>query len=368
MTKLHALQAVGQSTWLNYLHRDFIESGALRARIDQGIQGVTANAAVFEACIRDSPGYDHAIYNEVTAGTPFRLIHRRLMVDDVQRAADQLRPLFAATDGLNGYASLELDPGLAHDATNTIGTARSVLSGIDRDNTMVEVPGTLPGCEAIRTLTADGVSLNATYLFAIGDFERAAQAYICGLETYVESHSIWRKMPTAVASFSVGAVDEAVGPLLAQHGRSELAGQVGIALARLLYGRYKAVFSGPRWARLARLGAHPMRPKWTRIRPADAALPLTYYADALIAPDTIVTFSPETLDAFLDHGVVGQASAFDEAALGEASATVAAVAEAGIDLDALAREMQARYLTAAVGQYERLVAYVVQKLPQVDKA
>lgn len=365
MNKLFALHELGQSTWLNYLNRRFIDSGELRARMEQGIQGITANAAVFEACLRDQACYDRAIYEQLTAGTPFDHIHLTLMTDDVQRAADVLRPIFQETSGLDGFASLELDPALAHDALNTIGTARSVLHHIDRDNTMVEIPGTLEGCEAFRALTWDGASLNATYLFSIGDFERAAQAYICGLESYAVTHSVYRKMPESVASFSIATVDEAVNPLLVERGLAELQNRVGLALAKVLYARYEEIFSGPRWERLARKGARPMRPKWTRLAPADPALPPTFYVDALVGPDTVLTFNQDTLDAFLAGGATGETLT---TGLDEAGEVLARVAAAGIDLDEVAAALQDRYLAAAEAHYQRLIATVIQRLPHVDRA
>jgi transaldolase len=363
MGKLHDLHQLGQSTWLNYLHRRFIESGELRQCIEAGIEGVTANAAVFEDRIANYPDYDNAIHAQVVAGTPYRRIHRELMIDDVQRAADMLHPTYEATGGQNGYASLELDPSLAHKAVKTVATTRSILAGIDRGNTMVEVPGTLAGCEAIRGLTADGVCLNATYLFTVSDFERAAQAYICGLEMYVDSHSIWRMAPMAVASFSVGAIDRALDPALAEHGRTAEQGRVGVALAKLLYARYRQIFSGPRWERLARHGARPMRPKWTRTRPAGPTDSLTRYANALIGPDTVITFSPDTLDAFLAEG-----TAIESLTTGvdEAAQLVRDLRAAGVDLDGLLAGLQARYLTEAEAQYQRLIKSVSRKLHQTQ--
>ncbi len=365
MTKLHELHGLGQSTWLNYLQRHFIESGQLRTAIDAGVQGIVANAAVFEERINHHHDYDRAIHEQVLAGTPYGRIHRELMIDDVQRAADMLHPLHEATDGLDGYASLELDPALAHDATNTVATTRSILAGIDRGNTMVEVPGTMAGCESIRSLTADGISLNATYLFSISDFERAAQAYVCGLEQYFDTHSIWRKAPMAVASFSVGAIDRAVDPLLIEQGQGDATGQVGIALARLLYARYRQIFSGPRWERVARHGARPMRPKWSRALPHNPAYPLTYYADALAGPDTVMTFTLDSLEAFLAEGKVAMGITHE---VDRAAALVYRLVGVGVDLDAIAQTLQTQYLAAAVTQYQRLIVGVMDKLHQTAKS
>jgi transaldolase len=359
MSKLQQLHKVGQSTWLNYMRRAFIQSGELRQALDEGIEGVTANAAVFADTITYHDDYDQSILQHIRAGVAFQEIHDKLMIDDVQRAADILHPVFEASEGLNGFASLELDPSLSDEAVETVATANHILAGLDRANTMVELPATLAGCEAIRRLTANGVSLNATHLFSVSAYEQAAQAYISGLEMYLDQYSVWRIAPTAVASFSVGAIDTAVDPVLTAQGLDDWRGQTGLALARLLYARYREIFSGPRWERLARKGARPMRPKWTRLTPHDAALPDMLYIEALIGRDTVVTFTPETLRAFQEHGRVAETLPGDTAV---AQAHLKRLTEADIDLDATADALQAEHLAASIAQYETLIQRIREKL------
>lgn len=362
MSKLHKLHDLGQSTWLNYMRRAFIRSGDLRRCLDEGIQGVTANAAVFEDTITHHVDYDAAIHDEVLAGTPYGRIHTALMVDDVQRAADILHPIFEASDGLDGFASLELNPALAHQAIETTATAVHTLARIDRGNAMVEVPATLAGCEAIRTLTSDGVSTNATHIFSVSTFEQVAQAYISGLELYFDTHSVWRIAPTAVASFSVGAVDAAIDPVLAGKGLVDWQNQTGIALARILYARFGQIFSGPRWEKLARKGARLLRPKWTRIRPYNHAQPPTFYAEALIGPHTVLTFAPDTLAAFQDRG---QTALTLGTGLTDALTHLSRLAETGVDLDGTLDALQTEHLAASVKQYEALIKSVRDKLYKV---
>lgn len=359
MSNLHVLHKVGQSTWLNYMHRAFIQSGELRRCIEDGIQGVTANAAVFEKMIREQNDYDQAIRQEMVAGTRADRIHEALMVDDVQRAADILRPVYERSEGLDGFASLELNPALAHNAVDTVATARHVLAGIDRGNAMVEAPATVEGCEAVQTLTADGISLNATHIFAVSVFERVAQAYISGLESFLDSHSVWRIAPTAVASFSVGAIDEAVDAALAERERTDLGGKTGIAMVRLLCDRFHQIFRGPRWERLARQGGRVMRPKWTRIKPHGDAYPLTFYANALIGERTVMTFTPETLDAFREQDRIPETETPD---LDAAQAHLHDLEAAGIDLDAITARLQEEHLAASVSQYKALIDSVSDKL------
>lgn len=359
MTKLHQLHEFGQSTWLNYMRRAFIQSGSLRGCIADGIQGVTANAAVFEETISNHNDYDSDIQREVRAGTPLTRIQDALMVDDVQRAADILHPIYENSDALDGFASLELDPTYTDETVCTVATARRILARIDRGNVMVEVPATRQGINAFEILTADGVSTNLTHIFSIAVFERAAQAYITALETYFETHSVWRFAPTSVASISLAPLDGAVDEKLLALNRSDLAGKTGTAMARLLYARFLEIFSGPRWWRLAAKGARVLRPKWARVKPVDVSLPDTYYVDALIAPQTVVTFTPPLLDAFLDHGSE-DLTIYDE--IPSAAAHMAEIEDLGLDLEEIMEDLQKDHLAASDRQYHSLIQSVIRKL------
>jgi transaldolase len=358
MTNLHELHDTGQSTWLNYMRRAFIRSGGLRTAITKGIQGVTANAAIFEDTILNDTDYDQDIRAQVMAGTPTTRIHEALMVDDVQRAADMLHPIFEESGGLDGVASLEIDPALAYDSVSTVATVRRLLARVDRGNAMMEIPATQAGAAAVQALTADGINVNATHIFSISAFERFAQAYICGLETYFDTHSVWRTEPTSVASFSVSPIDRVVDEILLARGRPDLQGQTAVAVARLLYARYLDIFSGPRWDALEAREARPLRPKWTRLE-APASGKATRYMDALIGPDTVMTFTPETLDHFLAHGHVALTLPYD---LEAAEEHVAELLFLDIDLEAFAAELQQAHLEASDRQYQALIGSVVHKL------
>lgn len=365
MSKLHQLHDLDQSTWLNYMRREFICSGEFAATIDAGIQGITANAAVFAGAIANATDYDEDIHRQLIAGTPHHRIHDMLMTDDVQRAADLLHPVYEQTEGRDGFASLELDPALSNNAVDTVATARRLLARIDRVNAMVEVPATRQGIEAVQTLVADGICINATHLFTVEDYERVAQAYVAGLEVYFDTHSVWRLAPAAVASFSVGAIDEAVDAQLAVVGHPELKGKAGLALARLLYARYLQIFSGPRWQRLVSRGAQPLRPKWTRIRPHAEDYRPTFYADALIGSGTVLTFDLRTLAQFEEQGSVAQTLTGNAE---EAILRLGAVADAGVDVDAVSDQLQAQYLRHSLEEYNVLTAEVRRKLYDVALA
>jgi transaldolase len=358
MSKLHDLHKLGQSTWLNYMRYSYINSGQLRQAIADGIQGVTVNAAVFTQTITQYDDYDPAINQLMAEGTPYKQIHEHLMLDDARRTADLLHMVYEESGRWDGYVSLEMDPGLAQDSTEMAATARHLLHTLDRANAMVEIPATLPGCDAIQTLIADCESLNITHIFTITDFERAAQAYIGGLERLLARQSAWRVLPTAVASFSIGAIDNAIDPLLRNKDRPDLCGKTAIALAKLLYQRYRQIFIGPRWEQLTRYKARPLRPKWTRTAPADPSLSLTYYTNALIGSETIVTFSPETMNAFMANGEPALTLTMD---IGGAEAHLEELAKAGIDLDKIVHHLQAEYQAAGVAQYQALIKAVIQR-------
>jgi transaldolase len=359
MTKLHDLQGLGQVAWLNYMRRSFIQSGGLRQSLAQGIAGITANAAVFADTIARENDYDEDIRRKMRAGMPAADIHEALMVDDVQRAADLLHPIFERSDGVDGVASLELDPALSNNTVGIVATARHLLAQIDRGNAMVEVPATLAGTAAIQQLTADGINVNVTHLFSASAFERVAQAYIAGLETYLDSHSVWRTTPTAVASISIAPIDQAVDALLAQEDRLDLQGCTALAEARVLYARFLEIFSGPRWEALAGRGARVLRPKWTRLTPANPQFRDTYYMNELIGPQTVLTFTPKTLATFLDRGRVRTSLAPADVADIVHLATVAAL---GINLEMVAAKLLATHLQASIDQYQILTESVMQKL------
>ena len=363
MATLHDLHELGQSTWLNYLRSSFIRSGELAERVKQGIQGVTANAQVYERAIRGSSDYDAGLRRAMAEGKPARRIHEALLVDDIQRAADVLHPLFEASHRLDGFVSFELEPALLHGVAAAVAEVRHLSHHVDRYNVMVEIPATAIGLDAVRELVADGVSVNVTHLFSVADYEKAAAAYLAGLEQYVTSHSVWRTAPTAVASFSLAPLDAAIDARLEALERPDLRGKAAVALARRLYARYRQLFSGPEWDKLAARRGQPLRPKWTRTTPRDFAHPALYYVQQLIGEGTVMTLSPATLTAFLREGIA--APALDKGQ-SEAEAHLATLAALGIDLEAVAAELQAEHLAASDQRFQTLVQAVVQKRDALD--
>ena len=361
LTDLHQL---GQSTWLNYLRNSFIRSGELADRVGQGVQGVTANAQVYERAIAGSSDYDVGIRRAMDEGIPTRLIYQSLMVDDIQRAADVLLPIFKESNRLDGFVSFEVDPAIFGDPTATVAAVRHIAHLIDRNNVMVEVPATAVGVEIIRALIADGISVNATHLFSIDDFERAALAYRDGLAHYIRNNRIWRTAPTAVASFSLSPIDAAVDAALAALDRQARIGSTAVALAKILYQRYLELFSGPQWDELANNGAHPMRPKWTRVTPNDFEHGADYYVNNLIGPGSIVTFSPIALNTFLQAGSAAESLTTE---IDAAQAHLVELSRLGVDLEAIAHKLQREHLAASDRRFQSLVEAVFEKRDELDK-
>lgn len=363
MARLHELHQLGQSTWLNYLRNSFIRSGELAERVNNGIQGLTANARVYERAIAGSSDYDAAIRRAVAGGQPARLIHEALMVDDIQRAADVLHLIFEESNRRDGFVSYELDPALLMDATTAVAGVRHFANLVDRFNVMAEVPATASGVAAIRALVADGVSVNATHLFSVADYEAVADAYMDGLREYIDSHSVWRTMPTAVASFSLAPIDTAVDAWLTEAGHSRLRGKTAVALAKALYARFRELFAGPEWERLAAKGARPLRPKWTRVVPGDFQYDANYYVNQLIGPDTIVTLPPAIVDAFLRDG---KATETLTDGLEAAKSHLAELRALGLDLDALTARLQREHLLASDKRFTSLVQTIIHKRDELD--
>ena len=363
MATLNDLHELGQSTWLNYLRSSFIRSGELAEHVKQGIQGVTANAQVYERAIRGSSDYDAGLRRAMAQGKPARRIHEALLVDDVQRAADVLHPLFENSHRRDGFVSFELEPALLHGVPATVAEVRHVSHHVDRYNVMVEIPATAVGLDALRELVADGVSVNVTHLFSVADYEKAAAAYLAGLEQYLTSHSVWRTAPTAVASFSLAPLDAAIDARLEALGRPDLRGKAAVALARRLTARYRQLFNGPAWDKLAARRGQPLRPKWTRTTPRDFAHPALYYIQQLIGEGTIMTFIPATLTAFRRDGI---ATPTLDKGLDEGETHLATLAALGIDFEAVAAQLQAEHLAASDHRFQTLVQAVVHKRDALD--
>lgn len=335
MTKLHELAELGQAVWLDYIRRSFIRAGDLRSLIEKGVRGVTSNPAIFEQAIAGSNDYDDDIRRLSGEGKSVGEIYEALALEDIRQAADLLRPLYDRTDGRDGYVSLEVSPTLAHDTEGTIADAKRLFAAVDRPNIMIKIPATPAGIPAIEAVIAAGVSVNATLIFSLAQYEAAAGAYIAGLEKLLEAGGALAKT-ASVASFFISRADTAVDAALEKLGRTDLQGKIAVDNARLAYARFRERFAGERWERLSRAGARVQRPLWASTGSKNPAYSDTIYVDSLIGPDTVNTAPPATLQAFLDHGQVALTVDND---LKGARFRMAKLAELGINIESITRKL-----------------------------
>ncbi len=340
MNPLKDLERFGQAPWLDYVSRGLLRGGELARLVERdGIKGVTSNPSIFEKAIGHSDEYDEEIGRLLQRGcAEVGAIFRQLAVADIRAAADVLSPVYEATKAADGYVSMEVSPYIAHDTEATIAEAREIWSEVARDNLMVKVPGTPEGLPAIRQLTAEGLNINVTLLFSKAVYINVVEAYIAGLEGLPPTHDLSRI--ASVASFFVSRIDAKIDAKIeemlktappSERARLEnLRGKAAIANAKLAYREYQRLFSGSRWAALAKRGARPQRLLWASTGTKNKAYSDVLYIDELIGPDTVNTIPPETMDAFRDHG---RPQASLQSGLAEAEKALADLAAAGISLD-----------------------------------
>jgi transaldolase/glucose-6-phosphate isomerase len=357
MATLHELANLGQAVWLDYIRRSFITSGDLQALIDQGLTGITSNPSIFEKAIAGSTDYDDDLHRMVDEGRNATEIYEELVLEDIQRAVDLLRPVYERTRGADGYVSLEVSPDLAHDTEGTISEARHLFVALERPNVMIKVPATPAGIPAIETLIGEGINVNVTLMFSLAQYQAVAEAYIAGLEELAAAGGDLARV-ASVASFFVSRVDTAVDRALEEIGEIELQGKIAIANAKIAYAFFREAFSGARWERLAAQRARVQRPLWASTSTKNPLYPDTLYVDSLIGRDTVNTLPPATLQAFVDHG---KAVPTVEAGLEEAQAQLARLADLSVDLDAITQRLLDDGVAAFAKSFEALMASIAEK-------
>jgi transaldolase/glucose-6-phosphate isomerase len=360
--RLDQLRAIGQSVWYDNFRRALLDSGELLRLIQTGVTGVTSNPTIFEKAIDGSTDYDADLHRLVDQGKTAPEIYESLALDDIRRTADLLRPIYEQTGGADGYVSLEVSPLLAPDTEGTVAEARRLFAALDRPNTMIKVPATPAGIPAVAILIGEGININITLMFSLAQYLAVVEAYLSGLEKLAAATSDLSRV-ASVASFFVSRVDTAVDRALEhlepQHADvATLLGKIAIANAKVVYARFRSIFSGPRWQRLADRGARLQRVLWASTGTKNPLYPDTLYVDSLIGPDTINTMPPATLQAFLDHG---QVTLSVEAGLDEARANLERLAGLGVDLDAITRQLTDEGVAAFSKSFETLMASISRK-------
>jgi transaldolase / glucose-6-phosphate isomerase len=348
MNPVKALENHGQAVWLDFLARGFVAKGDLKKLIgEDGVKGVTSNPSIFEKAIGSSDEYDGAIGQALKKGDrPVADLFEHLAVEDIQHAADVLRPVYDQLNGEDGFVSLEVSPYLAMDTKGTIAEAERLWTDVKRRNLMVKVPATPEGLPAIEQLIGEGISINITLLFSQKVYRQVAEAYLKGLEKHVAKGGNPSHV-ASVASFFVSRIDSAVDKQLDEkiakaNDPSEkerlaaLKGKVAIANAKLAYQDYKRLFSGPRWDKLKAKGAKPQRLLWASTGTKNKDYSDVLYVEELIGPNTVNTVPPATLDAFRDHGKVRDSL---EENIEDARRVLDELEKSGISLDAITAEL-----------------------------
>jgi transaldolase len=356
---LLAIRALGQSIWLDNISRELLESGKLASLIAQdGISGVTSNPTIFEKAIGHSDLYDRGLIAAARDGLDARGIFFRLTYEDIRDGAELLRKSYDDADGQDGHISFELPPELARDSTGSIEAAKRIRDEIDRPNVFIKVPATPEGVDAFRELTAAGLSVNVTLLFAVERYEEIANAWIDGLERRVAAGEPVDRL-ASVASFFVSRVDTKVDARLEELGRGDLQGMAAVANAKLAYRSFQRLFSGPRWDALAAKGAHVQRPLWASTSTKNPSYPDTLYVDTLIGPDTVNTMPEATIDATRDHGIATRSI---DKKVDVAEAHMAELASIGVDLDKiLVHELVDEGVESFAKSFDSLIATIDEK-------
>ena len=330
-SRLHELSEQGVSVWIDSLSRELLDTGQLEALMrDDAVVGVTSNPTIFEKALSAGDWYDAELRELLGGNEDAKEIFLALAVEDVQRACDLLRGVWDGGDGLDGYVSIEVDPGLAYDREATYEEAIRLHELVQRPNAYVKIPGTEPGLGAIEDCIAAGRSINVTLIFSLARHAEVAEAYIRGLERLVESGGDPRGV-TSVASFFVSRVDTEADRRLEELGRTDLQGKLAIANAKLAYRQYLETFAGPRWEPLAAAGARPQRCLWASTSTKNPAYRDVLYVEELIGPHTVNTMPLETIEAFQDHGVVRGTTLLE--GVEEADELLTELARAGVDYE-----------------------------------
>jgi len=327
---LREIEALGQSIWIDNISRELLDEGTMARLIEEdGISGVTSNPTIFEKAMGHSDRYDDEFREALDETNDPQRIFELLAYRDIRDAADLMRPTFERTDGADGYVSFEVPASLAFDADKTIEAAQRYKAELDRPNVLIKVPGTGDGVRAFEELTALGVNVNVTLLFAVERYEAIAEAFIKGLERRVEKGEPIDKS-ASVASFFVSRVDTKVDKALEGTDREDLHGKAAVANARIAYESFERIFSGPRWEALAAKGARVQRPLWASTSTKNPEYPDTIYVDDLIGPDTVNTMPDQTIVAARDHATAKRTIDTD---VDQAHQVIDEVKAAGVDFE-----------------------------------
>src|SRR6266702_4029436 len=359
MTATQELQNLGQSLWLDNITRDLLNNGTLKRYVDEfSITGLTSNPTIFDHAIKNSRAYDAALGQKAKqSGSPQELFFE-LALEDLSRAAELFRPIHEKTNGVDGWVSLEVSPLLAHDTASTIAAAKSLHARADRPNLLMKIPGTQEGLPAIEEAVFAGVPVNVTLLFSREQYVAAAEAFLRGIERRIDA--ALTPEVGSVASVFVSRWDAAVAGKVP----AALNNKLGIAIAKRTYKAARDLLGSPRWQRAYNAGARPQRPLWASTGTKDPQASDVLYIKALAAPFTVNTMPEGTLKALADHGELGSILPADG---GDCEQVLALFAKAGIDVDALAAQLQDEGAKSFVKSWHELMEVIESRSAAIRK-
>jgi transaldolase len=358
MSRLKEVQKLGQSIWLDFINRSLIKSGKLKALIDEGLAGITTNPTIFQKAITQSADYDEPI-RAILKSNPSvtaKYLYDRLTTEDIQMAADILHPVYDASGGVDGMVSLEVSPHLAYDTRATIDEAERLCQRANRPNVMIKVPATPEGIPAIEELIARGINVNITLMFSLKHYEAISRAYLNGIARTANPARI-----TSVASFFVSRVDTYVDKELEKIGTKEalaLRGKAAVANSKVVYRRFREIFSGKEFTAQRNRGARVQRVLWGSTSTKNPAYADLLYVDNLIGPDTVNTLPMETLEAFRDHGRIERTV---DKGLDEADKVLTELKKVGINLDKVTEQLQKDGVKAFADSFDQLLRALENK-------
>ncbi|HTS82282.1 MAG TPA: transaldolase [Myxococcaceae bacterium] len=369
MNPLKALEAMGQSIWLDYMKRSLVTTGELQRLIDNdGLRGLTSNPTIFQKAVEGSQDYDDLFREWAPKGKSAGEVFEALAVRDIGDAARTFRPVWERTKHRDGYCSIEVSPTLAHDTAGTVTEAHRLWKRLGVPNVMVKIPGTVEGVPAIEQCVSEGLNINVTLLFSQDAYVAVAEAYIRGLEKRAARGDDVSES-ASVASFFVSRIDTLVEKTIAAREKTatpqqrtlfdEIAGKVAIANAKQAYEKYKKLFSGPRWQKLADKGAKTQRVLWASTGTKNPKYSDVLYVEELVGPDTVNTIPPATLDAFRDHGKVKRTL---DQGLDQADAVMRKLEQAGISMKAVTEQLVDEGVKSFDDSFQKLLSAVDARL------
>ena len=362
--RLHSEQ--DQSPWIDFIDRELISSGRLKEMVDDGIRGLTSNPTIFAKAVATGQ-YDELIRREIQAGDDARQIYEEIAVSDVGDAADVLRTVYDASDGADGFASIEVEPDLADDTDGTLARARELWERLERPNVFIKIPATPAGIPAIEAAISEGINVNVTLMFSVDVYREVARAYIAGLRARHERGDDVSRV-ASVASFFVSRVDSKVDKFLEERdtrATKEARGRAAIANAKLAYEAFNEIFGGGEFAELRAAGARVQRCLWASTSTKNPDYRDVLYVEELIGPETVDTMPLETIEAFLDHGRVERTL---DRGLDDAKQALREVEASGISMERVTDELIEEGVASFAKSFDELLETIESKRKELAPA